>query len=611
MIGYRAPMRRPPPHVLAWLLAALAYLALAAALTWPMVLRPHAVVPGIPQVDQMDTAWLRLAVARGLLDPASWPHSTEVHAPVGYPVGWLVPNLLDHVTGAPFALALPWPVGDNLWWLLALAGNGLAAHLLGVRLGGSHGAGALCGVLFATCEPVLREANLHHAPQVLLFASPLYVLALWRATTPDGTRGDAVLAGLAFATAALGYWYQGLFLAIASVAPAIAAVWRARDDPGPLRRLALAAGLAAAVGVGPLALYLSAGDGVPDPSEAPPADPGLTRLAAAVPDAHRWTLSQGADPLWPLRPTPLDRSNRLSAALLAAAVLGGLATPRGRRWPWVASAAVAGVLLMGPYLKVGEDPALVAGRPVPLPGLVLAEVSGLYARLSWPQRWGVIVPLMLLPLAARAPRPRVWAAVALIEAFVVSGNAPLHLTPIDNFDGWRSLAAADGAVLVLPLDREGPKGPSLGFIYRASGRPLVTPTQVPPGAAPAAAWEDWRRRSKFAEWLAADRATGRAVPLPPDALDQLRDENIDAIAIDATPGGLLGPDRVRGWRERLERHLGPPIDYGSALVWWLDPPEPAPPGIERGDYWRLRVAERLADAPEVAGPTIVRPVYWR
>jgi hypothetical protein len=589
-----------------WALAVLGYVALAAALTWPLGLHLGGAVLGIPQVDQMDTAWLRLAVSRGLMHPSTWPWSTEIQAPAGYPLGHLVPNLVDHATGAPFALWLPWPVGDNLWWILALAANGLAAHALGRQIGGSHAAGALCGVLFTACEPVLREANLGHAPQALLVASPLYVGALTRMVGPAGRGRDAVLAGGLLAFAAMTYWYQGAFLVVMSIPVAFA------RDRGAVQRLAAALGLGAVLCAVPLGAYLAFGDGIPDAaggSRAGAADPALWQVADLVPARHRWTFSQASDALWPLRPTPLDRSNRLSVALVGAAILGGLASPAGRRWPWLAAALTGAVLALGPYLKYGDEPLLIGGAPIPLPGAALADVLPGYARLSWPQRWGVIVVLALLPLAARAPRPGVWAALALLETFSLSGNAPLQTTPVEAYDGWRSLAATEGSVMVLPLDRLGPKGPLLGFIYRATRRPLVAQMTVPPGATEPEAWLAWRRASPFARWLDARQRPGAAyVALDPGALDALVAEGVDAIAVDRTPGGMTSEAGADALVRLLSRALGEPLDYGSAEVWWIDPPAHVAAPLADPDGWRSQQRGKLSSRTAVPLRTVVRPV---
>lgn len=580
----------------AWVVAALGYVALAVAVTWPLGAHLGDQVLGFAQVDQMDTAWLRLALARLLAAPWTWPWSTEIDAPAGYPLGWLAPNLLDHATAAPLVLTLPWPIADNLWWLLALAANGLAAHALGRQEGGSHAAGALTGVAFALSEPILREANLHHAPQALVFSAPLYLAALLRLVRDDGTRRDAVVAGIWLAVAGLTYWYLAMFLGFVSIPLALAhrAAWR---------RVATAGGLAAAIAVIPILVLLAGRASLPDSSESPPADPGTSADLADFAPYDRWVFTQGSDPLWPVRATPLDRSNRLGVTLLAAAIVGAAVAPRRERRWLVAGAAIAGIAVCGHWLKWGEDPVRIGGHAIPLPTAALAALSGTFDRLTWPQRWGIAVPLLLLPLAARAPRPAVFAVLAAIEPFVLSANAPLATTPVGQFDGWRALAGAE-RVLVLPLDRTGPKAPSLGFVYRAVGRPLVAAVEVPPGAARPDAWEQWRRESQLAEWL----ATGDG-PLPVGALDQLRADGVDVIAIDRTPGGAVPEGRGLPLQQRLQASLGPPIDYGACVAWWIDGRAP-PAGLADGDRWRALEQRRLAAWPSPKARSVMRPVRW-
>jgi hypothetical protein len=580
----------------AWALAVIGYVGLALAVTWPLAAHLGDQVLGFAQVDQMDTAWLRLATARLLAAPGTWPWSTELHAPAGYPLGWLVPNVLDHATAAPLVLALPWPVADNLWWIACLAANGLAAHALGRQEGGSHAAGAVAGTLFAVSEPVLREANLHHAPQAMVFAAPVYLAALLRLLREDGARRDAIAAGVWIAVAGLTYWYLAMFLAFVSVPLAIVhhAAWR---------RGAAAAAVAIGIVAVPIALLLGARDALPNNAESPPADPGTSALVADFEPYDRWVFSQGSDPLWPVRSTPMDRSNRLGVVLVVGAILGASAAPRRTRGALVAGALVGGVAICGHWLKIGEDPVLVGGHPIPLPSAGFAAVSGVFDRLTWPQRWGIVVPLLLLPLAARAPRPWWLVALAVVEPFVLSANAPLATTPVAQFDGWRSLQGAR-AVLVLPLDRTGPRAPSLGFIYRAVGRPLATPFDVPPGATPPAAWEDWRRQSQLAEWL----ATGDGA-VPPEAIAQLRAEGIDVIAIDTTPGGAVPDSKAYLLALRLKNGLGEPVDYGACLAWWLDGRVP-PPGLADGPRWRERTKKKLEAWSPPTSRSVMRPVRW-
>ncbi|MFH1467065.1 MAG: hypothetical protein ABIO70_21965 [Pseudomonadota bacterium] len=121
-------------------LLGLAYLALASLLTWPLALHLADSLLGTPAMDQVDTAWLRLAAARWLTG-----QEPGIFAPFGYDLPAVVPNWMDHLLGAPLVLLLPWPLADNLWWIGVLAANGLAAHVLGRQVGGGHGAGLLAG----------------------------------------------------------------------------------------------------------------------------------------------------------------------------------------------------------------------------------------------------------------------------------------------------------------------------------------------------------------------------------------------------------------------------------------------------------------------------------
>ncbi|MFH1467066.1 MAG: hypothetical protein ABIO70_21970, partial [Pseudomonadota bacterium] len=77
-------------------------------------------------------------------------------------------------------------------------------------------------------EPLLREVNLSHAPQVLLCAAPLFLAALLRALAPEGRWHHAVAAGALLALAALCYWYQAMFLAGIAAPPVLAAAPRLR-----------------------------------------------------------------------------------------------------------------------------------------------------------------------------------------------------------------------------------------------------------------------------------------------------------------------------------------------------------------------------------------------
>ncbi len=510
------------------LLLVLGYLALAALLTWPLVLHLDDHLLGTAAMDQVDTAWLRLAAARWLTG-----QEPGIFAPLGYPLPAVIPNWIDHILGAPLALLLPWPLADNLWWLLVLAANGLAAHLLGFQLGKSHGAGLLCGVAFACCEPVLREAGLSHAPQALLCWAPLFLAFLLRALGERGRPRQGALAGLFLALAALTYWYQGLFLAVLAAPAVLVALWRAGQDRGALLgRLALGGAVALALCAGPLLLVLWA---------APDLAGGGTSFipgqqALGVPPRHAWAFLHGSGPGWPFLAQPADTSNRLSLVLLAAAIWAAWRSPR-TSWPWWLAALAGGLLLMGPFLQVADEPLRLGRWLIPLPGYLLAEASGAMARLHWPLRWGMIVPLALLPLAARVPRPTLFAGALLLETLLASANAPLPSRDVAAFDGWRALATAPGPVLVLPQELRGDGPASMGLIFRASKAPLANELGIPPRAFQPMAFRQWKEGLKIHGWWHRLRRSGRDLPLPEGAWQELADQGGAPRALAAPAGG--------------------------------------------------------------------------
>jgi hypothetical protein len=542
-------------------LLVLAYLGLALLLTWPLAVHLTDSLLGTPAMDQVDTAWLRLAAARWLTG-----QEPGVFAPFGYDLVQVLPNLADHLLGAPLALVLPWPLADNLWWIAVLAADGLAAHLLGRQVGGGHGAGFLSGVAFVASEPLLREVNLSHAPQALLFAAPLFLAALLRTLAREGRPRHAAAAGALLALSAACYWYQALFLVVVAIPPVLAVLPRVRGERALLGRLARVVAVAAALtapllawtlhGTGPLS-GLAAGGSAHLPGAGVP----------GLPPEHAWTFLHSGDLLWPLRLGPARLASRVSLGLLAA-VFVGARSHRGTRWPWVAAALLVGVALMGPFLQFAGEPLRLGGHLLPLPALLLERLSAGYARLHWPLRWGLVLPLALIPLAARAARPALWAAAILLECLVLSPNFPLDRRDVAGFAGWRALSSAPGPVLVLSQERGGDGPASMGLIFRASGAPLANEVGVPPRAAQPLAFRRWQEGLAVVQWWRAVQA-GRAGNLAAGAVAEARTAGIAAIALDLTPGGERSAAERAALAAAADAALGPGEDQGCARIWWL------------------------------------------
>lgn len=590
--------------VASWGLVLVAYLALAVVLSWPLALHLSDATLGYPSPDNMDTAQLRRVVAMGLSVDGT---SRELFPPVGYNAQALMPNLLDHWLALPLVRALPWPLADNLWWLAVLALNGVAGHAAGWALGGSHRSGVLCGVAFACAEPVLREANMGHAPQALACSGPLVVWGLVRCLASDGTWRHSVGLGSAMALAGCTYWYFGMFFGVLCLPPVVAAALRSEQRVG-LARVAVAATVCLGLIALPAWLALGGWD------ELAMTDRGLlpamsdARLAV-LPATERFLFSQsgGLDWLWARMPP--DRSNRLTMTAVIAAALA-TRSMGNRRWRWWIAAALGGVLLMGPFLSWLGAPVVLNGRPIALPWYWIAQLSPILERLHWPQRWGVVVPLALLPLLARSHRPLLFAALVVMETLAFSPHAPTSLTPTTQYDGWRVLAELpdEQAVLVLPLDPEKAGDTNqtalLGLAYRAAEQPLVAETRLPGGAQVPL---DWKRVVPRLDLLNPDIDTEVV-------LAALKEHEVGAVVLDVTPGGSTRLDDVQRYRKRLERRLadafGAPEDHGSILVWWVSRPASAAPPPTGPTAWRVEQYRSLDAANRAMDKTPHAAMRW-
>lgn len=599
-----SPAPAPPrPAWHPWAAVTALYAVLAGVLMGPAGAAPWRALVGLPSIDSLDTATLRALVPDAI---AGGGLSVRAFFPVGFPVLGLAPNLLDHLTAAPLVAWLPFPLADNLWWWLILVANAAAAHTMGRRLGGTHGAGLLAGLAWLSCEALAREANLHHAPQAMIFAGPLLVVALisaLEAPAPGLRRRRAALAGLWLAVGALAYWYQGLFLVL-GLAPLFARQRRDTLAVGALVVLALCAPL--------LLPQLLAWDTQPltaGMSLAPPQ--GAPASFSALPEAARFEAWHGRSPSRFLSPSPADTANRVSLVLVVAAVLGGLRAPRWQRWAFGWTALLGAVMVLGPALRWGEELVVVGGAPVSLPFAWLGALHPVLDRLTWPERWGLLVPLGLVALAVRAPRAGLLGALIFAENVLVSANLPLAADDWGHRRCWAALAPTQGAVIELPLDRHGVSAAAVAAHTRLHRRPMVNPLLLPPSVAPPADWGQWTAETPLVVWLGeAEQPTPLRDP-GAAAVRQLRDAGVTVIAMDVEPGGRISEGRLQRMRTRIAKHLGPPIDLGCAWVWWLDTEVAAPRPVADGRAWRAAAAAWKKDHPAPALDTLIAPAWDR
>ncbi|MFT5585549.1 MAG: hypothetical protein ACI9VR_003141 [Cognaticolwellia sp.] len=602
-----------------WLSRVLGYLLAITALTWPLMGHLSSMLPGFPNVDSGDTVWLRGLVGPTLLSPSEWPTSYDVFWPSGYPVLLLTPNVMDHTLGGMLGWVFPFPLADNLLWVGSLLAAALAAHHLGRTLAvgrkglSREGAGWLMGLGWIACDALLREVNLHHAPQTLCFWIPLYLACFHRLLQPSGRWRDAFGAGLFILGAALSYWYLALFAALGSL-PMLLGAARGMSRQSWMR-FGAAAGIALLFALPALAPFALSWDQLPLTSpESAPAPLNLPADYSALAAAKQFEAGHGA-PLWfPFVSGPIDRSNRISWVLTLGTLAAlGLAWRQGKLktlLPWLAMAAVAYIMILGPWLKWGEELVLIGGNPVSMPFEWLGWVHPFLDRLTWPERWGMILPLGLLAAACmHLPRPGLWGSFLVIEAMLLSGNAPIQTQDLSEEMAWTVVAAADGAVLELPLRRDGLHAPVVGRHQRMHGHPVVNPLLLPPGAPMPDDWQAWTQAQELLIWLEALESGGKPAPPPESARQDLAKQGVGAVALDALPGNLLPKNRLNRRIRELSQGLGEPEDHGAVVIWWLRPPAPhAKPTVD-GAQWRASADRSLGLTPVPEFESLIDPIW--
>ncbi len=600
------------------------YLVLAVVMTWPLLPEIRNSMLGYPNIDALDTIHLRGSLAGSLSAvPLLFPlnflslveglwgdlSSQAAFFPIGFNLVELAPNLVDHLSASVLVDSLPFPLCDNVWWLLVLAANGWAGHRLGRRIGGREGAGFLVGVAYACSEAILREANMQHAAQAFQPFAPLFLVALLD-VLERGNTSSHLRAALWFSLACLTYWYMGLFLAFGSLGLLVSGIakkglpsreWWTGSVLGSLLCMALL--------LPPLSGLLSSGNPVVYMDTPPSLNQGLEELET-LPENMRFLTLHGGDPAFPLRSRPLDRSNRLSLVLILVALLGARKLPAWQRFGFWFMVATGAVMVLGPVLKWGEEPLSMSGSPVYLPFYYVASLHPLLARLFWPERWGVLVVLGLVGLSARGPRPGMMAALIFMESWVGSGNLPLARQDLHQLAPWARLRSTHGAVLELPLRRQGLDAALAGLHRRYHLRPQVNPMILPPGAILPGEWEKWKSQQPFIQALERFERGAWPRDLSNGLVDSLLRDGVTVVALDVEPGGTLSSSRQARYKSFLAGILGEPVDYGPFLAWWLDPLEDIPGGLSDGESWRDALRTWTEKHPPRQYETLIKSSEW-
>lgn len=205
-------MRVPDPHSsYRWLLVPLAFLAIAAAMLWPLPLRLTSALPGDPTGDTGVYIWNLWIFRHEFLDHGRLPLSTEHIFAYSGNADFSLHNYtpIAGMLGLPL---MPWlgVVGTfNVVLMLLVAASGWSAAILGRRLGLSPLAAFAAGALFIA-SPTITAREAAHLSLASAAALPLFLWALLRVLESHDRR-DAVLVGIMVAFASYSDAYFGIY----------------------------------------------------------------------------------------------------------------------------------------------------------------------------------------------------------------------------------------------------------------------------------------------------------------------------------------------------------------------------------------------------------------
>ncbi|MBC6935557.1 MAG: hypothetical protein DWB42_06920 [Chloroflexi bacterium] len=374
------------------------YLLAAVIVTWPLaaVFSTHFI--GHPFGDSYEYArfvwWFKYALVSG--EPLYFQPW------LAYPDGlsaWLLWSIpLQSFPAWLFAFALPLPAAMNLSILLRLALNGWAMFVLVSRLVGARGPALLAGVIFLAYPTFQGQLAAGHTGLLALWPVPLYVHSLH--SLAAGRRHSALSTIFFFVLSVLGSSQILIFLLL-PVTALFALMLAARREWPALRRLLAAAG----AGAGLSLIFIA--PGFVEALNAPPwlrerGDVSFSAdLLAIVSPSFQHPLFGRLDyPHAVLGVDPFEKTAYIGIIAWALALAG--VWKRRETRGWLALAAAAWALSLGPLLKILDRPVtLVAdGYPtyITLPWALYQQIP-LLNIVRVPARFNFVVALAAAVLA--------------------------------------------------------------------------------------------------------------------------------------------------------------------------------------------------------------------
>ncbi|MCK6580717.1 MAG: hypothetical protein L6Q98_21710 [Anaerolineae bacterium] len=366
-------MRKLAPPLLIFL----AYLLIAAIITYPAVAQIDTHLIGHPHSDAYEYIGVTWSIRHALETGGNPLFAGQMLYPDGIPAALALSVTLQWLPTLLLSTVLPLTAAFNLAALLTLALNGLAMFAFVRRLTGSAPAAFLAGTVWLAYPAFQGQLGAAHIGLLALWGAPLFAAAALDVTAGDRSRRRILAAGALFTLSLLGSPTLVLYLMTPLSAFLMArALWRRERILPLLAALALGGALW-------LPFVLPALTNRTD-SDALTFDiEGDVRYSAPLvaiiaPSFYHPLYADLGYPRRALGAEPFEQTGYVG---IAAALIGfvGLIRRRAAR-PWLLLAAAAWVLSLGPLLKVEDAPLVVTfdgtATPISLPWALLGDLPG-------------------------------------------------------------------------------------------------------------------------------------------------------------------------------------------------------------------------------------------
>lgn len=586
-------------------LAALLYVALTVALTWPATPRLSQEVAGLPARDNLQYTWLLW------WQGVAWQEGLGAGENLlNHP--WRPPHPLLGVTPELEALARPLqglltPTEVyNLVLLLSFPLCGLAMYLLIIDITNDYAAALLGGAVFAFFPHRMGHALAGHLTQLALWWGPLYVRHLLRLFERTRWR-DALWAGLFLGLQGVAALVVTAYYALPLAAVSLAyLLWTRRQRLS--RRLVgrLAASLLLALAIvapllGPFVVDAVRQGADFRVSGVTPNAADLVALALPTPFHPLWGRAVGHLPaLQRLFASAFDLEHTayLGWLLLALAAVG-LRRGGRERGLWVALSLLTLVLALGPTLRVGG-----ADTGLPLP-YALVERLPFFSWGRTPERFVALTLFGLAILAAQGFSALRWpgvvkgavATLLLAEMLLIWPWPAGTPRPPEEMAAWRG---EPGAVAQFPAAKR--QVSNLGMYHQTvHQRPMV-------GGYIHRELPGMREYTKALDAACLEQTDGAARPLTAEELRHL------LVGLDIRHALLyrdwVSPTAFSAAEARFRQAFGEPTaDWGFALLYDLTPDSAAAP-LARWEGMILHSFE-IAPNPAQPGDIVTLSTAWQ